>query len=69
MIGFITKIPSAFSTVNRVKRLIREGRDIPTAYRKMQDKYGELPEDAKDAWRELSEFIDAFLDLFPQTRD
>lgn len=68
-LSWITAPITGFKIVSRLRRVIREGRDIPKAYRQLEAKYSELPDDVKGAWTEVAQFVDAFLDLFPQTRD
>lgn len=69
MIGWIAGAFKGVQIVNRVRRTIREGKDIPKAVQTMRTKYQDLPDDVQAAWREVDEFVDAFLDMFPQTRD
>jgi len=57
MFGFIGKIKKGLDLYAKVKIAIDEGRDVVEAVKVMEEKYKDLDDDAKAAWRELREFI------------
>jgi hypothetical protein len=65
MIGFaaISKVFTAIKIVGRIQRAVKEGKDVADAAARIEAKYGELPDDVQDAWRELREFIEAVKDI------
>lgn len=59
MFGWIGKIKSGFQLVGKLRRLVDEGRDLEQVYQTFEQRYGDLDEDLKYAWKELREFLDA----------
>jgi hypothetical protein len=59
MFGILGKLKKGFTLYNAVKNVIDEGKDVVSAAAKIQSKYDELDDDLKEAWDEVSEFVDA----------
>jgi hypothetical protein len=59
MFGILGKLKKGFTLYNAVKNVIDEGKDVVSAAAKIQSKYDELDDDLKEAWDEVSEFVEA----------
>jgi len=59
MIPVIGTAWAGIKLVRRLKKAYKEGKDVMVAYRTMEEKYEDLDDDVKAAWKELKEFIDA----------
>ena len=57
MFGFLGKIKKGLDLYAKVKVAIDEGKDVIDAIKVMEEKYSDLDDDAKEAWREVREFI------------
>lgn len=57
MFGFIGKLKWAFGKGIAIRDVIKEGKDVVDAVRVMEEKYKDLDDDAKVAWKEVREFI------------
>ena len=67
-IPLITTAIKGFKVVGKIKRVIKEGKDVQRAAQKIEDKYEDLDDDLKDAWNELREFIQAIKEITLRTR-
>ena len=56
-------------TAKRLKRVVKEGKDLPKAMKDLKAEIDDLSLPAQAAWKEIEEFVDAILDLHPATRD
>ena len=64
MIGWIKKIRKGLSIVNRIQAMVDEGQDVYEEVRKIQAKYGDLPDDVKLSWIQVKQFVDSVRDIF-----
>lgn len=57
MFGIFGKIKKGLDLYSKVKVAVDEGKDVIDAVQVMEEKYKDLDDDAKAAWREIKEFI------------
>ena len=53
----------------RLRRVYKEGKDLPAAFATVKTAALSFEGEARLAWVEVEEFVDAVMDVFPSTRD
>ena len=57
MFGILGKIKWVMSKGVAIRDVVKEGKDVVDAVRVMEEKYKDLDDDAKAAWKEVREFV------------
>lgn len=63
-IPVLSRVIAGLRVVGRVQKAFEEGKDVVAAASLIRAKYNDLPDDLKDAWTEVDEFIEAVRDVF-----